>query len=777
MRNRRKSLNPYPCPCIGECNCTQTWHSSRKTDVDRHLYSFHDKTFGSKQMYNPKKRIRSGKEGKEGGNTRKKRKTTSKEEAFYSTDQLFVKRKRFLNEKKKKKTIKAELRLTKRLLIDAREDLKHNKEEKERLEIELFVEKGKTKALFQELIKICNKLEEKEDDLEEKDRLVLEKEELLKETRELVNEKQLLEDQLAVWKLRNHELKQNTTLDFMLLESQKQKLKNLEKLKENLTNLIIILPKNSPIRRELLQELYKNEIEKKWFVEQVIMSSGLGKRYIESLKNSNEKKHIFLKYSLDTKRKVWSDDAQAAFKDILDSIMPYRSGRDWRIRKKNFQDTYGDYVLQMSTNYSTLFGQDQYYSYTVFWDKVRKTGDRIRKYVRTGWCQWCVWIDKGDRLMEAIAENDMSSIDFEYNDDWIQKYRELKAFHVQAVHTQYKYYQEQKRLLLTNRNTHSFVVVQDFSKLDIEKGDSFQDQIFTVYYFDPNSPDKLSYKYIHYIDNTKNDKYFVFKSWEHLLESHSLFSRIKNANEHFKIIIFSDGARKHYKQRFSVTYFAFLQSKYSQVDFMWNFFISNHGFNSCDSAASHAKRRLNWFIQSFDNEHLGSAERAAKCITHDTSIDSPDYKWKGCKNHQAFALTGLIYRPTTDPSNIPTIGEIASNHQYVYSTGFENNLITHVTLKVYKLSKEENGDDNITGTYIYYTPGGTNDGNDEINTQALESMNDIWEGNKEILSILEEAEQQEEQEEAEQQEEAPQTQEMEVDEEDNNDSDSDFVPE
>ena len=288
---------------------------------------------------------------------------------------------------------------------------------------------------------------------------------------------------------------------------------------------------------------------------------------------------------------------------------------------------------------------------------------------------------------------------------------------------QFDYYQRAKQRIFREQDLYSFVIVKDFSKLDIEKGASYQDQIFTVY-FNPQNPTILSYKYIHYIDNSKNDKYFVFKSWEKLLEENGLFVNLRNnennqqSERRFKIFVFSDGARKHYKQRFSVAWLAFLQHKYTKVDFEWNFFISNHGFNSCDSAASHAKRRLTWFVQSFESENLATCERVAQCITHHVSEQfGEDYMWKGVKNHEAYSIHGLIFRTVNNPENITIINEIATLHQFVFSR-FTNG---DVSLLTYKLSKEVNTNDDVTQTIFYAS-----------NCDEFDELTIFWEGIKEL---------------------------------------------
>ena len=76
----------------------------------------------------------------------------------------------------------------------------------------------------------------------------------------------------------------------------------------------------------------------------------MGKRYLENLKGT-KLDDLFLKYALNTKHKTFGEDSYAAFKDILDVIMPYRSGREYRVRELNLDDTFDHYSRQMNEDY------------------------------------------------------------------------------------------------------------------------------------------------------------------------------------------------------------------------------------------------------------------------------------------------------------------------------------------------------------------------------------------------------------------------------------------
>jgi len=89
--------------------------------------------------------------------------------------------------KKNNKVLKAERRLLKNKVFEMESELKNNKFENIRLRKELLLEKRKVKDLFDELIKVCKLLDEKEPNIEEHG-------EILKEMEQLLQEKQILED-------------------------------------------------------------------------------------------------------------------------------------------------------------------------------------------------------------------------------------------------------------------------------------------------------------------------------------------------------------------------------------------------------------------------------------------------------------------------------------------------------------------------------------------------------------------------------------------------------
>ncbi len=48
-----------------------------------------------------------------------------------------------------------------------------------------------------------------------------------------------------------------------------------------------------------------------------------------------------IKYSVNPKkRQFWTDEENSAFREILDEVMPFLSGREWRMREWTREDTW-----------------------------------------------------------------------------------------------------------------------------------------------------------------------------------------------------------------------------------------------------------------------------------------------------------------------------------------------------------------------------------------------------------------------------------------------------
>ena len=119
--------------------------------------------------------------------------------------------------------------------------------------------------------------------------------------------------------------------------------------------------------------------------------------------------------------------------------------------------------------------------------------------------------------------------------------------------------------------------------------------ILTFLTYDKHEVDKIHRTYYHFVggQKDKNDIFFVIAVWEHLLTNNFIPSHLT------KLHIWSDGGPKHFKIKECMYYFSTIKQKHNKT-ITYHFYEAYHGHNSCDAAASHAKKRIN--IQQRDQQ-------------------------------------------------------------------------------------------------------------------------------------------------------------------------------
>jgi hypothetical protein len=125
-------------------------------------------------------------------------------------------------------------------------------------------------------------------------------------------------------------------------------------------------------------------------------------------------------------------------------------------------------------------------------------------------------------------------------------------------------------------NDDTMLLLLDFSKML-----SYQDLIISMWNKELNR-----FNIIHHIADAgvSNNNDFVNEVFYSTIKK-LITSKIK------KIIIWSDGGKKHFKNSSMLTFISKFQAS-QFVRITWNFFISYHGHNRCDLAAAQAKRNL-----------------------------------------------------------------------------------------------------------------------------------------------------------------------------------------
>lgn len=198
------------------------------------------------------------------------------------------------------------------------------------------------------LIEINHKLTEKEkNELETS---------FLKEVEKLKQEKEILK--------KNEEFKGKTT----------------SKLAENLRTLLPKLPKNSPIRRELLHFLTKDMT-----IQEVRTMFPMKKSSFYRIRNLKKPKTLMLKYSVGVTRNKVKPQIVEHLKQTVDAILPIQSGRNWRLQEITNIELYKKYLTICEKENSGIV------SFSFFENYLRKLN--IHHISKTNFCKKCQFKD------------------------------------------------------------------------------------------------------------------------------------------------------------------------------------------------------------------------------------------------------------------------------------------------------------------------------------------------------------------------------------------------
>jgi len=333
------------------------------------------------------------------------------------------------------------------------------------------------------------------------------------------------------------------------------------------------------------------------------------------------------------------------------------SGRNWRVRTLSKRETWEEYRRQMLIRFRNV----QYYGYSTFWLEVVKTKDNLRVQKIFKWCPTCVLIDEGKQSV-ALLEQGMERTAHEHwdnfnNENIVQEVHRLENEHWNNVKNQYSYYRTVKDRILDEQDENSFVVLQDFSKLEPQQGDTSQDLIFAVYYYKQGDL-VLSHKFFHYVAKEKNDKWFVFSAWREFIENNLFKDDQGILKQELKLFLFSDGGPKHFKLTDNLVYMGVLMWILN-LKVEYNYFFAYHGMNPCDTAASQVKVLLEKWYSYPGHHRIGTMERLAEIVNG----NSNNTHEPGLLNHECKAIK--VYSQVNLHSSQQMKG-IRGFHQIIY---------------------------------------------------------------------------------------------------------------
>jgi len=396
----------------------------------------------------------------------------------------------------------------------------------------------------------------------------------------------------------------------------------------NIYNLLHILPNKSPLRRAILYFTTKYLTPHK-------ITLLFNFKHNMIYKAIKEKGAILLnmKYKPNTKRHKIKHTEQITITDIINELLPVRSGRNWRTKTTTFKKLYTLYCEQ---------------------SKLRQLKPRSNFFLRTRLRKLNIHNSKDDELCPHCFKfkqlQNKAPLSAQEQKQ-LKKCEEHERVRIQQSST----YLHLKTELANGHLPRTCLVIQDFTELE-PQSEGYQDLIFVLYHHNSHNTGGLDCTYRHFIapnDATKNDIRFVIAAWEQLLQE-GWFTNTSTVH------IWSDGGPKHFKITANMYYMSYLAERFVQLTFIYNFFESYHGHSTCDAAAAHAKKKINEY-QRDNTTRLESSQATITIISELTS-------------HQASILQ------TIDPTlsiQLPTATGIRSYHRYTFETRTRGRFTAH----------------------------------------------------------------------------------------------------
>jgi len=260
--------------------------------------------------------------------------------------------------------------------------------------------------------------------------------------------------------------------------------------------------------------------------------------------------------------------------------------------------------------------------------------------------------------------------------------------HIDTSISQMRFYKAEKRRVLSNGTfkTTRFAI-HDFSKYH-NNGVMYNDLMISVLLWDEENK---TYKWI-YLDfvqkaemGGEQDYYFVRGIWRWMLGldqnlNYTYFSSSESLDPRTlfqvdNVVIFSDGAGQHFKQKKTICFWAEIQRDLG-IQIEIHFFGSYHGHNVCDSHSSHVKRIILKKIRELGQDEFITEDQLVKALG-------------SLKNtHIFFLSSGAIDRsmgpPVLEPLLSSQLEGIRSCHHFRLNNKGEEQF-----LDCYRLSQDE----------------------------------------------------------------------------------------
>jgi hypothetical protein len=332
---------------------------------------------------------------------------------------------------------------------------------------------------------------------------------------------------------------------------------------------------------------------------------------------------------------------------IVDELLPVMSGRWWRCLSVTQELVYERYVKMVKERGSDDSSMEV--SPTYFY-KYLKT-----LYIHHTDLRWfCPYCDERNTLMKKKENNELTP-------EEVRKLMRLDEH--ERIHRERLQAFQQNLCELTE---HTLLLAMDFTKHD-HITHSFQNLVLCLH--KKNAGGIIEKDYRHYIGELKekNDVRFVIRVLMNLFFT----GEFTNFD---KLVIWSDGGRKHFKQS-GLEYWLMklqtaIQDKQPQFTIVHNYFQSYHGHGICDVIAAHGKQEASQEMNNTQTNIYTARELAAIIARR--------------AGHSTYLVT-QIYRGGV--ITIPTFDGIASRYHFFYEKD---------VVKAKKSENDPNSDRHIT---------------------------------------------------------------------------------
>jgi hypothetical protein len=183
---------------------------------------------------------------------------------------------------------------------------------------------------------------------------------------------------------------------------------------------------------------------------------------------------------------------------------------------------------------------------------------------------------------------------------------------------------------------------------------------------DPKKPHDTHHRL--YIDilgdgeDNKNDYHYVRAAWEYIITQTHHFDSFND------IHIFSDGASKHFKQVFAMSYWASIQPRYG-IRLTYDFFASYHGHGAWDAHIAHAQRAIVRHLNIIENQRYHGQSTTFSPLT--CADDVAKILNLQLDHTRAYVLHEIDRSPHLKPNLSSLPDGIMIYHHFIFPTAYE----------------------------------------------------------------------------------------------------------